>query len=151
MKTPEIRSKIMSSVKSKNTRPEIQVRKFLHSAGFRFRLHRKDLPGKPDIVLPKYNLVIFVNGCFWHQHPRCHFASNIPKTRRKYWESKLQGNVERDKSSHEALLNIGWRVLVIWECGIRLSFSYLDEVVDIIKSTESYVEWPSSPPRFRLH
>ncbi len=109
------RSRNMSAIKSKNTKPEIAVRKLLHSMGYRFRLHRKDLPGSPDIVLPKYKTVIFVHGCFWHRHENCKYASN-PKTRKEFWENKFKGNVKRDLEIQKNIKNIEWRSLVIWEC-----------------------------------
>nr|WP_217988362.1 DNA mismatch endonuclease Vsr [Aliifodinibius salipaludis] len=93
---PEVRSYNMSQITGKDTKPEMMVRKFLHSNGFRYRLHVKDLPGKPDLVLPKYNSVIFVHGCFWHAHENCEFF-NIPKTRTEWWKEKLYGNKERDE------------------------------------------------------
>ena len=115
---PEIskeRSRNMSAIKSKNTKPEIAVRKLLHSRGYRFRLHRKDLPGSPDIVLPKYKTVIFVHGCFWHRHENCKYSST-PKTRKEFWESKFKVNVKRDLEIQEKIKNIEWRSVVIWEC-----------------------------------
>jgi DNA mismatch endonuclease, patch repair protein len=108
----------MARISSKHTKPEIRVRRALHSRGFRFRLHRIDLPGKPDIVLPKWNLAIFVNGCFWHQHPGCTLASK-PKTNTEYWGPKLLRNVKRDRRNRAALRRAGWRVAVIWECQTR--------------------------------
>lgn len=109
------RSKVMSNIRSKDTKPEILVRKMLFSKGYRFRLHVKNLPGKPDIVLRKYNAVIFVHGCFWHLHSSCRDGT-IPKTRTEYWEKKLLGNKERDMKHIENLQNLGWRVLRVWEC-----------------------------------
>jgi len=111
------RSRMMSGIRGKNTKPEIIVRKFLHAAGFRFRLHVKDLPGKPDLVLPKYRTVIFVHGCFWHQHPGCKYAYS-PKTNQVFWKTKLMGNVERDARHAIALKEQGWRCEVIWECEV---------------------------------
>lgn len=116
--TQEKRSWNMSRIRSKDTKPEIQVRSALHNAGFRFRLHRKDLPGKPDIVLPKYKTVIFVNGCFWHQHSECK-RSNIPKSNREYWEQKLARNVENDRKNKILLEELGYSVYVIWECEVK--------------------------------
>lgn len=113
--SPEQRRRTMSAVKSRNTTPELVVRRILHKAGFRFRLHRKDLPGHPDIVLPKYRVVIFVNGCFWHQHPGCEHADR-PSTRQDYWFPKLERNVERDRKHLSELHSLGWNILVIWEC-----------------------------------
>ena len=112
------RSKNMSAIKSKNTKPEVEVRKLLHSMGFRFRLHKKDLPGSPDIVLPKYKTVIFVHGCFWHRHENCKYAST-PKTRKEFWESKFKANVKRDLEIQEKIKNIGWQSVVIWECQVK--------------------------------
>ena len=117
-KASKRRSRNMSAIKSKNTKPEIAVRKLLHSLGYRFRLHRKDLPGSPDIVLPKYKTVIFVHGCFWHRHENCKYAST-PKTRKEFWESKFQANVKRDKEIQDKIKNIGWQSVVVWECEIK--------------------------------
>ena len=114
----EQRSRNMSAIKSKNTKPEIAVRKLLHSMGYRFRLHRKDLPGSPDIVLPKYKTVIFVHGCFWHRHENCKY-STTPKTRREFWENKFKVNLKRDLEIQEKIKNIGWQSLVIWECQLK--------------------------------
>lgn len=105
----------MGRVKGKNTTPELRVRKLLHNMGYRFRLHRKDLPGKPDIVLPKYRLCIFVNGCFWHQHPGCPRATT-PSSNVDFWNTKLMRTKERDHQNITALSKSGWRTLVIWEC-----------------------------------
>ncbi len=116
--SPEKRSQMMAGIRGKNTKPEIQVRKLLHAAGFRFRLHRKDLPGKPDIILPKYKVVIFVHGCFWHGHENCHLF-RLPKSRIDFWEAKISGNVKRDKHKQKQLLNDGWRVLLVRECALK--------------------------------
>ena len=129
-KVSEQRSRNMSAIKSKNTKPEIKVRKVLHSMGYRFRLHRKDLPGSPDIVLPKYKTVIFVHGCFWHRHENCKYAST-PKTRKEFWESKFKANVKRDKEIEEKIKNIGWQSSVIWECELKDTYSLKDKIVDI--------------------
>lgn len=114
------RSRMMSGIGGKNTKPELLVRKALFAAGFRFRLHRKDLPGRPDVVLPGRRVVVFVHGCFWHAHQGCPYAKT-PATRREFWEAKLAANVERDRRTREALLSAGWRVLVVWECATRSS------------------------------
>ncbi len=114
----ERRSWNMSRIRSKNTKPELIVRSLLHRLGFRFRLHVKDLPGKPDIVLPKYKTVIFVHGCFWHRHNDCK-NSVIPKSRTKWWLEKLDGNVKRDKKALENLSVLGWKTIVIWECELE--------------------------------
>jgi DNA mismatch endonuclease (patch repair protein) len=107
----------MAAIKGSNTKPELAVRSALHRAGLRFRLHRKDLPGRPDIVLPKYKTVIFVHGCFWHRHGCAN--SVMPKTRREFWEEKLEGNRRRDSRQQEALRKAGWKVIIIWECAVR--------------------------------
>ena len=117
-KVSEQRSRNMSAIKSKNTKPEIKVRKVLHSMGYRFRLHRKDLPGSPDIVLPKYKTVIFVHGCFWHRHENCKYAST-PKTRQEFWEAKFRENINRDKLNQENLSSKGWKIIIVWECEIK--------------------------------
>lgn len=109
------RSDIMRAVKRAHTGPEIVVRQALHALGLRFRLHRRDLPGSPDIVLQRFWTVIFVHGCFWHRHPGCRYAST-PKSRQEYWLPKFTANVERDARKETQLRELGWRVLVIWEC-----------------------------------
>jgi len=114
------RSWVMSRVRSKDTTPERVVRSALHNAGYRFRIHRADLPGKPDIVLPKYQLAIFVNGCFWHQHPDCKKAT-IPENNREFWQKKLTRTIERDKQNRCKLYLLGWKVLTLWECDIKAS------------------------------
>ena len=135
-KVSEQRSRNMSAIKSKNTKPEIKVRKVLHSMGYRFRLHRKDLPGSPDIVLPKYKTVIFVHGCFWHRHENCKYAS-IPKTRKEFWESKFKANVKRDKEIQEKIINIGWQYVVIWECETKNIDNLREKLIDSIKSKKN--------------
>lgn len=112
------RSRMMSGIKGKNTKPEIQVRKYLHGRGLRFRLHVKDLPGKPDLVFPKYKAVVFVHGCFWHQHTGCKYAT-MPSTRMIFWTNKLSENVARDSYQIAALEGLGWRVFVVWECELQ--------------------------------
>ena len=116
--TNEKRSKIMSQVRSKNTKPEILLRKWLHSEGFRFRIHKKNLPGKPDIILPKYKVAINVHGCFWHRHNDCK-NSTRPKSNVSYWEIKFNANVERDKKNTADLMTMGWKVITIWECEVN--------------------------------
>lgn len=113
--SPEKRSEIMSRVRHKGTAAELQVRSALHRAGFRFRLHRKDLPGTPDIVLPKYRIAIFVHGCFWHCHSGCKH-SVLPKTNTEFWKNKFERNKARDEKVRLELIKIGWKVLIIWEC-----------------------------------
>ncbi|OPY57505.1 MAG: Very short patch repair protein [Pelotomaculum sp. PtaU1.Bin035] len=114
----EKRSQVMSHIHSKNTKPEIAVRSLLHRMGYRYRLHRRELPGCPDIVLPKYNSVIFVHGCFWHLHEGCRDGT-VPKTQHEKWKLKLERNVERDQLHYQELQKTGWKVLVIWECEIE--------------------------------
>ena len=109
------RSKIMRLVHSEDTQPEMVVRRLTHALGYRFRLHRKDLPGKPDLVFPSRRKIIFVHGCFWHQH-RCKRGNRIPSSRQEYWLRKLRGNVARDKAVVRQLRKLGWGVLVVWEC-----------------------------------
>lgn len=113
--SPEHRSKMMSMIKSKNTKPEMIVRSMCHELGFRYRLHRKDLPGSPDLVFPKHRLCIFVHGCFWHRHPGCKYAYT-PKSRPDFWLPKLAKNVERDLQIQERLKALGWKVVIVWEC-----------------------------------
>lgn len=113
--TPEHRSWTMSRIRSTNTKPERTVRSLLHGLGFRFRKNVRTLPGSPDIVLKKYSAIVFVHGCFWHQHPRCVY-SGIPKSNVKYWQPKLSRNVERDRQHVKNLKRDGWRVIIVWEC-----------------------------------
>ncbi len=110
----------MAAVRSGDTAPELVVRSMLHKAGFRFRLHRNDLPGKPDILLPKHRTAILVHGCFWHQHPGCKYADR-PTTHEEYWHRKLNRNIERDKKTRRELEAEGWKVIVVWECETRNS------------------------------
>ena len=111
----EIRSYNMSRIRGKNTKPEILIRKSLFSKGFRYNLHSKNLPGKPDIVLPKYKTVIFVHGCFWHGHEGCQYYV-IPKTRTEFWLNKINTNIQNDMKNLISLRNMGWNVITIWEC-----------------------------------
>jgi DNA mismatch endonuclease (patch repair protein) len=115
---PHVRSRMMSGIRGKNTKPEIVVRKLLFAAGYRFRLHRKDLPGVPDIVMPGRRVAIFVHGCFWHLHKECYLVK-MPATRSKFWKDKLEANVSRDSRSVANLRELGWRVLSVWECATR--------------------------------
>jgi DNA mismatch endonuclease, patch repair protein len=112
------RSYNMSRIKGKDTKPEMIVRKFLFSKGFRYRLHDKRLPGKPDIVLPKYKTVIFIHGCFWHGHDECKYFV-VPKTRTEWWLNKIIGNISNDSRNTDSLIQEGWKVLVIWECELK--------------------------------
>ena len=114
----ETRSFNMSRIRSKDTKPELLVRKFLHKNGFRYRLHVKDLPGKPDIVLAKYKTVIFVHGCFWHGHKGCKYFV-VPKTRTEWWINKIQANIANDLKAEENLISLGWKTVTIWECELK--------------------------------
>lgn len=114
----ETRSYNMSRIRSKDTSPELLVRKFLHSKGFRYTLHNKNLPGKPDIVLPKYNTIIFVQGCFWHGHRDCKYAS-IPKTRTEWWQKKIDTNKANDEKAQKLLKKEGWKIINVWGCDLK--------------------------------
>lgn len=140
--SPEARSRNMAAIRARNTKPEVIVRKFLHSRGFRFRLHTKGLPGKPDIVLPKHRTAIFVHGCFWHLH--CCRNSVIPKTRPEWWKAKLEGNRERDRSNQLRLEELGWRVIVVWECEIAPDL--LDLLTTEIRDQPKRFHSLSDPP-----
>ena len=113
--TPKQRSEVMSRIRQKNTKPELVVRRLLHGMGYRFRLHRRDLPGTPDLVLPKYRVAILVNGCFFHRHHGCRYAYT-PKTRTEFWMSKFASNIDRDRRVNTSLRSIGWLPVSLWEC-----------------------------------
>lgn len=142
----QARSRMMAGIKSKDTKPELLVRHYLHRAGFRFRLHSKQLPGKPDIVLPKYRAAVFVHGCFWHSHQGCKYAYQ-PRTRTEFWEQKFHRNVERDQEVRRALLHDGWRVMIVWECGLRkneIREKGLLSIAEWIESDSRTGEYPDS-------
>lgn len=128
----EIRSKMMASIKSKDTKPEITVRKILHQLGYRFRLHKRDLPGRPDIVLPKHHKIILVQGCFWHGH-NCAIASS-PKSNNGYWQPKIAMNRARDARNKIELEKLGWRILELWECDIRNNRDLLKIITQFMAS-----------------
>ncbi len=128
------RSKMMSGIQNKNTRPEVLIRKILHKLGFRFRLHVSSLPGKPDIVLPKHKAVIMVNGCYWHGHD-C-YLFKTPKTRTAFWLGKINNNKSRDKMVFRGLNESGWKVLIVWECAIKGKKKLKDEIL-----IETLEEW----------
>ena len=136
------RSQIMSRVSGKNTKPELIVRSLLHNMGYRFRLHRSNLPGKPDITLPKYKKVIFVHGCFWHGHKDCR-RSKRPTTNKKFWHEKLDKNIERDKVNIRIFKDLGWDVLVVWTCEVndinQLKNKLLSFLEGKAKQNKSYV------------
>ena len=137
--TKEQRHRCMSAIKGRNTKPEILVRKFLFSRGFRYRLNHPRLPGHPDLVLRKYRTVIFVNGCFWHQHG-CKFTSR-PKTRSEFWNNKFDNNVARDVKTLQQLSNEGFRVAVVWECSLKNSPDRATErLVQFILGNEEFLE-----------
>lgn len=130
----EKRSEVMSRIRSTNTKPEIKLRKILFSKGYRYRINYKKLPGKPDIVLPKYKTVIFVHGCFWHGHIGCR-RSNNPKSNQEYWEKKIQNNIIRNTKQIEELETLGWKVFIAWECEINNKQKY----DDLITRIESFI------------
>jgi DNA mismatch endonuclease (patch repair protein) len=135
---------MMRGIRGKDTKPELIVRRYLHAQGFRFRIHPKNVPGKPDIVLPKYRAAILVHGCFWHRHKNCRLAYN-PKSRIEFWQAKFSQNVARDKAVVGQLLESGWRVMVIWECALRdceLRETGLEAITDWIRSSQPHSEFP---------
>lgn len=129
--TPAARSANMAAVKGKNTQPELRVRKLLHRLGYRFRLHSSKLPGKPDIVLPRHRLAVFVHGCFWHRHAGCRKAS-MPAERREFWSEKFSRTVERDAEALRKLSDAGWATLVVWECETRDESGLRDRLLGIL-------------------
>jgi DNA mismatch endonuclease, patch repair protein len=130
--SPEKRSRMMAGIKGKNTKPELAVRKLIHGMGFRYRLHRKDLPGSPDLVFQRLKKVIFVHGCFWHRHPGCRFAYT-PKSNAQFWLDKLEGNIRRDGQAVMALDALGWQVLIVWECEVA-------DLPALTRSVSSFLE-----------
>ena len=128
------RSYNMSRIKGKDTKPEMLVRKFLHANGFRYRLHVKDLPGKPDIVLPKYKTVIFVHGCFWHGHEECKYYV-VPKTKTEWWLNKINTNIANDVKAVNALKEAGWKIITLWECELKKS-TVTDTLQHLLSSIE---------------
>lgn len=136
----QIRSRMMGAIRGKNTKPELQVRQYLHARGFRYRLHSRDVAGSPDLTLRKHNCVIFVHGCFWHRHRGCRYATT-PSTRNEFWTQKLDANRARDIASHERLLNEGWRIAVVWECALRhLPQTTLEALREFLLSDERACE-----------
>jgi DNA mismatch endonuclease (patch repair protein) len=134
--TREQRSWVMARIKAKNTKPEIIVRKMLHAMGCRFRIHQKNLPGVPDIVLKKHKIVIFVHGCFWHQHPGCKRAT-MPKTRVEYWQEKLTKNVTNFGTQKKELELKGWKVFVVWECETKNKIKLFEKLTEFFKADEN--------------
>ncbi|MBT9096583.1 very short patch repair endonuclease [Methylovulum psychrotolerans] len=141
--SPEARSRTMAAIRSKNTRPEQWVRSALHRQGFRFRLHSKTLPGSPDLVLRKYHAVVFINGCFWHQHEGCK-GGHIPATRAEFWAQKFARNTARDQKVLYQLKVLGWRAAIVWECGLkkRVREDTLRHLVAWLGSSAEYFEMP---------
>ena len=140
---PATRSRMMSGITAKNTKPELMIRKLLFNSGFRYRLHNRSLKGTPDIVLKKYRAVIFVNGCFWHGH-NCHLF-RLPKSRTDFWKKKIESNIERDARNRKILVKEGWRIGLIWECAVkgkeRLDPEYLiKDISQWLKSEETFNE-----------
>lgn len=139
---PSKRSAMMSCIRAKNTKPELLVRRHLHGLGFRYALHRRDLPGRPDVVMPKYRVAVFVHGCFWHAHRGCRYAAT-PATRREFWIEKFARNRARDEMAVQALQDENWRVAVVWECAITgAQSSELWKLSEFIQSQQRYVEIP---------
>lgn len=134
--TPKQRSRCMAAVKGKDTKPEMIVRKYLFSSGMRFRVQVRKLPGNPDIVLPKYKTVIFVNGCFWYGHEDCKYF-RLPKSNVEFWKEKIGRNIERDRESMQALLDLGWKIIRVWECELRNKANREDTLNKIYKSITS--------------
>lgn len=135
--TSQERSRIMSRVKGKNTKPEKVVRSLLHLMGYRFRLHRKDLPGKPDIVLPKHRKVVFVHGCFWHGHENCRRAAR-PQANADFWNKKIDSNIARDANTQVELEKLGWQFLVIWQCEMKDVEKLRQRLAGFLKSKEFF-------------
>ena len=136
IKTIEERSRNMAAIKGKDTKPEMIVRKYLFSRGLRFRVQVRKLPGNPDIVLPKYKTVIFVNGCFWHGHEGCKYF-RLPKSNVEFWKEKIERNIERDRESMRALLDLGWKVIRVWECELRNKANREETLNEIYNSITS--------------
>lgn len=137
---PLTRSENMARIRSKDTKPEMLVRRALHAQGFRFRLHRRELPGIPDLVLPRFRAVVFVHGCFWHAHEGCRYFK-MPATRQDFWQSKLMGNRKRDEANVERLLSEGWRVSIIWECALNANASQaVNELIEWLHGVNTRTE-----------
>lgn len=129
--TPDVRSRIMARVKPKDTKPEMAVRRLLHGLGYRYRLHRRDLPGRPDMSFPSRRKVVFVNGCFWHRHSGCSRAT-IPVTNREFWLAKFERNRIRDSRNNAQLINEGWDVMTVWECELKDLSDLADRLVSFL-------------------
>ena len=134
--SPARRSEMMGRIRSKETKPELAVRKLAHRLGYRFRIHRRDLPGSPDLVFPGRRLALFVHGCFWHRHENCRYAYN-PKSNLEFWQAKFKNNVERDIRAESELESMGWRVAVIWECETNYSDSLSTRLKGILNGYDN--------------
>jgi len=137
--SPDQRSRMMSRIRGKNTKPELLVRRAVHALGFRFRLHRRDLPGSPDLVFPSRHKVIFVHGCYWHRHPGCQYAYT-PKSNMTFWQLKFEANVTRDRLALSALESLGWGALVIWECETHDAEALRARLIEFLKGDEASEE-----------
>jgi DNA mismatch endonuclease, patch repair protein len=147
----KVRSRMMSGIRGKSTKPELTVRRAAHAMGLRFRLHRRDLPGSPDLVFPRLRKIVFVHGCFWHRHAGCRFAYT-PRSNATFWLEKLKANVRRDSAAQAALCETGWDVLVIWECEVDDGKTLSRKLKSfLVGSTSRPLAIPSSEPRSRLH
>lgn len=134
--SPKERSERMARVRNRDTKPELAVRRLVHSLGYRYRLHRRDLPGRPDLVFAGRRKVIFVHGCFWHRHGTCHSGTRVPKSRLDFWLPKLESNRERDRVNQEALAKLGWDVLPIWECEIKDTATLAERITRFLESDQ---------------
>ncbi|MHA6324541.1 very short patch repair endonuclease [Roseivivax sp. CAU 1753] len=146
--SPEVRSKMMAANRRKDTRPELLVRSYLHAQGLRFRLDVRKLPGSPDLVLARHRAAIFVHGCYWHRHEGCRFATT-PQSNQAFWTTKFARNIERDETAIAALLNMGWRVAVVWECGLRGEHrdGNLSTLVAWVRGNADRMNIPARAPR----
>ena len=134
------RSRMMAGIRSKNTKPEMTVRRYLHGRGFRYRLHTPGLPGSPDVALPKHRVAIFVHGCFWHRHTGCRYATT-PASNSEKWETKFRANIDRDVRTSAALQARGWRIIVVWECELKRNApERLERLVEEITSTADFID-----------
>jgi DNA mismatch endonuclease (patch repair protein) len=131
--SPNIRSRIMAAVKSRDTKPELEVRRALHAAGFRYRLHRRDLPGRPDIALPRFKIAVFVHGCFWHGH-KC-ARGRPPASNKVFWSKKIGANADRDRRNLKALRSAGWKAFVIWTCDLELGIARVTDSLRRLRTT----------------
>lgn len=144
----ETRSRMMSGIRGKNTRPELLLRRALHSRGFRYRLHPKTVTGRPDLVLPKHRVAVFVHGCFWHRHESCRFAST-PATRPEFWAAKFAANIVRDQKVVATLSGEGWRIAIVWECGLKKQADVhhaVDQLTDWILDGGAFIEIDEKEP-----